>query len=149
MMDPFVSGTKANLVWNAMVLMTVLLPLSSLVFDVPQYFAAAANLEMALEATAQGAANDCMRLAAFSQSGTSRLDAGCIDLQARRRFETLTKPLTAAGHAPALTASGCQEGCQTVFVRGVAAIHVFFSLSPAITIVRTGSSKVRMTAEAA
>ncbi len=148
MMRYWVFGTRASLVWNTMVLMTVLLPLSSLVFDVPQYFAAAANLEMALEAAAQGAANDCLQLAAFSQSGMVRLDADCIGNQARRRFESLTGPLAAAGHVPVLTAAECRDSCQTVALRGTTAIRVFFSLSPKITIARTGSSQVRMTAGA-
>ena len=148
MMRHWFSGTGANLVWNTMVLMTVLLPLSSLVFDVPQYFAAAANLEMALEAAAQEVANDCLQLAEFSQSGIVRLDAGCIDHQARRRFESLTGPLAASGHVPVLTASACKDSCQTVILRGTTALRVFFSLSPTITIARTGSSQVRMTAGA-
>jgi len=132
-----------------MVLMTVFLPLSSLVFDVPQYFAAAATLEMALEAAAQEAANDCLQLEAFSRRGVARLDADCIGRQAGRRFVSLTGPLAGSGHEPTLTASRCEDSCQTVVLHGAATIRVFFSLSPTITIARTGSSQVRMTAGAA
>ncbi len=145
-MDRLVSGTRASLVWNAMVLMTVCLPLSSLILDVPQYFAAAAHLEMALDAAAQGAANDCLSLAEFSQSGMARLDAGCIGTQAQRRFQSLTAPLAAAGHVPMMEEAGCQDSCRMVVLRGTVALRVFFALSPAVTIVRTGSAAVRMTA---
>ncbi len=129
-----------------MVLMTVMLPLASLVFDVPQYFAAAANLEMALDATAQETANDCLRLLLYSQSGTTSLDSSCVASQARRRFAVLTDTMAAAGHVPNLTAVGCRNGCQTVYVQGTTSMRVLFSLSPPITITRSSSSQVRMTA---
>lgn len=139
-------SARASLVWNAIVLMTVFLPLSSLVFDVPQYFAAASKLEMALDAAAQGAANDCLQLAEFSRSGLTGLDEGCLHGQALVRFQELTASLTDAGHGTSLTTIECRDNCQTVFLQGTVAVRVFFSLSPEISISRTASSMVRMTA---
>ena len=141
----FLSSTRASLVWNTMVLVTVILPLSSLVFDVPQYYAAATNLEMALDAAAQGAANDCLQLAEFSESGQTRLDEGCVNSQALIRFNDLTEQMADFGHESRLTTVDCRDSCQTVFLQGTTAVRVFFSLSPEIAISRTASSKVRMT----
>ena len=144
----FITNSKASLVWNTMVLMTVFLPLASLVFDVPQYFAAAANLEMALDAAAQEAANDCLQLLSYSQSGTTSLDSSCVASQARRRFQVLTDPMAAAGHVPNLTMVTCSNACRTLHLQGATTIRVLFSLSPPITIIRSSNSQVRMTAGA-
>lgn len=137
--------TQGSLVWNAVVILAVLLPLASLSVDVPEYFRVASHLEQSLATAAQDAANTCLDLKSFSQSGVATLDLPCLRRVAGQRFDQATVSLADAQHAPSLTQVTCHDACQTVTLQGTTTVHVFFALSPAVTLVRTASSRVRMT----
>ncbi len=138
-------GTGANLIWNAAVILLVFLPLASLTVDVPAYFQVGSQLEQALATAAQDATNSCLDLPSFSQSGTALLELPCLRQTAQQRFDQATSSLAAAQHGPTLTQITCHSACQTVTLQGTAAVRVFFSLSPAITLTRSATSRVRMT----
>lgn len=146
-MDPaFVRAARGDLVWNALLLLTVFLPLASLTVDVPEYFSAASYLEQALAASSQDAANACLDLQRYSQSGLAALDPHCLRRTAQQRFAQATAELAAMGHRPALVHTACRTHCQEVTLRGTVAVRVFFALSPALTITREATSRARMTA---
>ncbi len=138
--------TRGSLVWNASVILFMFLPLASLTVDIPEYLRVASHLEQALATAAQDAANTCLDLEVFSQSGTVTLNAPCLRRVADQRFRQATAPLAASQHAPILVQVRCQDACQTVTLEGTATLHVFFDLSPAVTLSRTATSRARMTA---
>ncbi len=137
---------RGSLVWNAVVILLVFLPVASLAVDVSAYFRVASHLEQSLATAAQDAANTCLDLATFSQVGTATLDLPCLYRVAGQRFEQVTSSLATDQHVPSLTQVACHNDCQTVTLQGTATLHVFFALSPAVTVTRTVSSRVRMTA---
>lgn len=141
----FAADRRAGLAWNAVVLTAVFLPLCSLAVDLPEYYAAAAHLEMALEAAAQDAANQCMQLRVFSLTGNAALDADCVRATVRSRFDSLTQGLAAAGRSPKLSATRCGDSCLSVSVEGSLAMEPFFGLAPPVSIRRTAVSRARMT----
>ena len=49
-------GRRGDMVWNALVIVTVLLPLAGLAIDVPRYFALRSRLQIAADAGAEAAA---------------------------------------------------------------------------------------------
>ena len=140
----FCTGRRGNMVWSALLFITVFLPLASLSVDVPEYFRVATLLQGALDAAAQQAANDCLDLEGFSNTGTARLRADCVPQAAGWRFQSETAGLAAEGHSPSLMSAACVDGCEAVAVQGVVATRVFFSMSPRIRIARAARSDVRM-----
>ena len=143
-MARFLIGRKADMVWSALLFITIFLPLASLSVDVPEYFRVATLLQGALDAAAQEAVNDCLDLEEFSNSGTARLKATCIRQAAGQRFRSETSSLSVEGHSPVLTSVSCSNGCKSLEVQGVVSTRVFFSMSPQIRIVRAARSDVRM-----
>ncbi len=143
-MVKFVIGRKADMVWSALLFITIFLPLASLSVDVPEYFRVATLLQGALDASAQQAVNDCLDLEGFSNTGTARLKSACIQQAAGQRFGSETSSLTTGGHSPVLMSVACSNECRSLQVQGVVSTRVFFSLSPRIRIVRTARSDVRM-----
>lgn len=140
----FVMGRRADMVWSAVLFITIFLPLASLSVDVPEYFRVATQLQGALDASAQQAVNDCLDLEGFSNTGTAQLKSTCIQQAAGQRFRSETSGLATGGHSPELTSVACSNGCRSLQVQGVVATRVFFSLSPRIRIVRVARSEVRM-----
>ena len=140
----FCIGHRGDMVWSALLFITIFLPLASLSVDVPEYFRAATLLQGALDAAAQEAVNDCLDLEGFSNTGTVRLKSGCVPTAAGRRFQSETAHLAAEGHSPSLTSAACVDGCTAVALQGMVSTRVFFSLSPRIHIARTARSDVRM-----
>ena len=47
-------GSRGDMVWNALIIVTVLLPLSGLAIDVPRYFALRSRLQAAVDAARGG-----------------------------------------------------------------------------------------------
>ena len=137
--------TGGSLIWNAAVILLVFLPLASLTVDVPAYLRVASHLEQALATAAQDAANSCLDLSSFSQSGTAILALPCLQQTAQQRFDQATSSLAAAQHRPTLAQVTCHNACQTVTLQGTVAVRVFFALSPAITLTRSATSRTRMT----
>ena len=67
-------GRRGDMVWNALVIVTVLLPLSGLAIDVPRYFALRSRLQAAVDAAAEAAARQ-VDIAHYQNTGETRLDA--------------------------------------------------------------------------
>lgn len=140
----FFTGQTGDMVWSALLFITIFLPLASLSVDVPEYFRVATLLQGALDAAAQEAVNDCLDLEGFSNTGTARLKSACIRQAAGQRFRSETSSLATEGHSPVLTSVSCSHGCKSLEVQGTVSTRVFFSLSPQIRILRVARSGVRM-----
>ena len=48
-------GDEGNMVWHALILITVLIPLASLTIDVPRYYTLRSRLQLAADAAAESA----------------------------------------------------------------------------------------------
>ena len=140
----FFTGRAGDMVWSALLFITIFLPLASLSVDVPEYFRVATLLQGALDAAAQEAVNDCLDLEGFSNTGTARLKSACIRQVAGQRFHSETSSLATEGHSPVLTSVSCSQGCKSLEVQGTVSTRVFFSMSPQIRILRAARSDVRM-----
>ena len=61
------------MVWNALVIVTVLLPLAGLAIDVPRYFALRSRLQIAADAGAEAAAR-AVDIRHYINTGETRLE---------------------------------------------------------------------------
>ena len=93
----FVVGRKGDMVWNALIIVTVLLPLSGLAIDVPRYFALRSRLQAAVDAAAEAAARQ-VDIAHYQNTGETRLDADRYAGEAHWAFETAVTNLRAGLH---------------------------------------------------
>lgn len=139
-------GRQGDMVWSAVVLVTVMLPLAALTLDIPRYYRLAGQLNQALEAAAQDAALTCMDMAHFEHTGQIRMrDSLCLQVVAEGRFQdNVDEILGRGGMFPQLVAVAYDPARQRVHVEGQAQMDVFFGLTPRITVRRTANSYIRM-----
>ncbi len=140
-------GRRGDMVWSAIVIVTVMLPLASLTIDIPRYFRLSGQLSQALETTGQGLVNTCLDMGHFEQSGQVRLVDVCLYYESGALFILNTQDLAWRGYQPLLTNFGYNPSTQRLHVEGEGTLTVFFGLTPAITIRRSVESRVRMVAQ--
>lgn len=136
-------GDDGNMVWNSLILVTVLLPLASLTIDVPRYYTLRSRLQLAADAAAESAAR-CLDFEHFRHSGESRLRQDCIDTDSARLFILSTQDLTAKGYVPTLGAVSVDEVTDTVEVDASGTTTLFFGLTPQFTVNVRAVSSFRM-----
>ena len=131
---------SGDLVWSAVVLVAVLLPLASLTLDVPRYFVLRSRLQLAADAAAEAGAQ-CVDLAHFQETGEAVLEAGCLGQEPAAVFAATVAPLQAKGYQLAM---GVQAGSDTVQVQAWGRLPIFFQLTPALTVRVRATSRFRM-----
>ena len=136
-------GQRGDMVWNALVVVAVLLPLASLTIDVPRYFTLRARLQLAVDAAAEAAAR-CVDMPHFQNSGTARLRSSCVQQEANRFFALSTEDLAAKGYAPALGAVAIDESSDTVSAEALGTTRLFFNLTPEFAVRVRAQSSFRM-----
>lgn len=135
-------GRRGDLVWNTLVVITVLIPLAGLAIDVPRYFTLRTRLQLAADAAAEAAARS-VDVAHFRETGEVRLSGDAYG-NAGAEFARATGDLVARGYAPALGAIQVDEGGDTVTVQASGTTQVFFALSPSFTVPVVAQSRFRM-----
>ena len=142
----WLTDRRGDMVWSAVIMAFVLVPLASLTVDVPRYFILKARLQAAADAAAQAAAQ-VVDVARFLESGDVALqddgDRNYRD-EARETFAVAAQAMGLGGYAATLAAIGNDGGRREVTVRAEGQTHLFFGLSPRVTVRVAATSKYRM-----
>ena len=112
----WLSGCRGDMVWNALVIVTVLLPLSGLAIDVPRYFALRSRLQIAADAGAEAAART-VDIRHYINTGETRLEPDRYAGEAAWAFETAVADLRARGYTATLDGVDLDEGADAVATR--------------------------------
>ncbi len=96
----WLADRRGDMVWNALIIVTILLPLASLCIDVPRYFILRARLQAACNAASEGAAR-AVDIAYFQTTGDTRLDPGQAASNASALFSAGVSSLAGRGYNPA------------------------------------------------
>lgn len=131
------------MIWNALVLVTVMVPLASLTIDVPRYFILRSRLQLAVDAAAEATAA-CIDLPHFQASGEVRLEATCLATTPGDVFNAALGNLRASGYSPSLTAVQVNEVDDWVTVQGQGTTRIFFGMVPGLTVHTQATSRFRM-----
>ena len=140
-------GRRGDMVWSAIVIITVMLPLASLTIDIPRYFRLSGQLSQALEATGQGVVNTCLDMGHFERSGQVRMVDVCIYFESTALFTLNTQELTRRGYQPRMTDIRYDPTAQRLYLAGEGALSAFFGITPALTLRRSVESRVRMVSQ--
>ena len=142
-LSSFVFGRAGDLVWNALVIVTVLLPLSGLAIDAPRYFALRTRLQIAADAGAEAAART-VDIRHYVNTGETRLEPDRYAGEAAWAFETAVADLRARGYTATLEGVDLDEGADAVSTRTSGTIRLFYNLTPPITVHAGATSWYRM-----
>ena len=141
-MVSFFRDRRGDLVWSALVLVTVLLPLAGLALDLPRYYVLRSRLQLAADATAQAVAG-CVDIPHFQHTGETRIQFWCY-MAERSTFASVVGDLQTKGHYPVLDRVSIDEGQDAVTVQASGATRLFFGLTPAVRVHVTARSRFRM-----
>jgi hypothetical protein len=136
-------GRGGDMVWSALVIVTVLLPLASLTIDVPRYFTLRSRLQLAADATAEAMAR-CVDTVHFQNVGETRLHRECVEADAGTIFGQATQDLAAKGYSPNLGAVAVDEAADRVTVDASGTTVLFFGLTPQFSVDVRAVSSFRM-----
>lgn len=140
---PWLRSSCGDMVWNALMLVTLLLPLASLTIDVPRYFVLRARLQLAADAAAEATAQ-CVDLPLFQRSGETRLSFWCRIGEPVALFSDITRPLGDKGYQPTLANISVDEQQRVVRVQAFGTTRLFFGLTPAVRVRVQAQSRYRM-----
>ena len=143
---PFLTGRSGDMVWNALVIVTVLLPLSGLAIDVPRYFLLRSRLQVAVDAAAEAAARQ-VDIAHYQNTGETRLDPDTYGGEAHWAFETAVTDLRARGYTASFDTLSVDEAADAVTVDASGTIRLFYNLTPPVTVRVSATSWYRMIRE--
>jgi len=136
-------GRRGDMVWNALIIVTVLLPLSGLAIDVPRYFALRSRLQIAADAGAEAAART-VDIRHYINTGETRLEPDRYAGEAAWAFETAVADLRARGYTASLDGVDLDEGADAVSTRASGTIRLFYNLAPPVTMHVGATSWYRM-----
>ena len=124
---------KGDMVWNALVVVTVMIPLMSLAVDIPRYFILRSTLQNAADAAAEAAAQT-LDASAFINSGDTALWASEAQRSAQRVFYAVAAPLADKGFVIVLDGISIDEANDTVSASAHGDIRYMFGLTPTVTL---------------
>ncbi len=139
-------GRRGDLVWNALVIVTVLLPLAGLAIDAPRYFALRSRLQIAADAGAEAAART-VDIRHYINTGETRLEPDRYAGEAAWAFETAVADLRARGYTATLDGVDLDEAADAVSTRASGTIRLFYNISPPVTVHAGATSWYRMIRE--
>ncbi len=139
----FAFGRAGDMVWNALIIVTVLLPLSGLAIDAPRYFALRSRLQIAADAAAEAAARQ-VDIRHFGNSGETRLDPATYAGEAAWAFETAVADLRARGYTANFDDLVVDEAIDAVTATASGTIRLFYNVSPPVTVHVSTTSWYRM-----
>lgn len=132
---------QGDMVWNALVIVTVMLPLMGLTLDIPRYFILRSTLQSAADAAAEAAAQT-LDAGAFINAGEVSLASYATD-SAARVFYAVAAPASDRGYGIALDGVSIDESNDTVAVTAHGALRYLFGLTPEVAIHVQASSRFR------
>jgi len=135
-------GKRGDMVWNTLVIITVLLPLMGLTLDIPRYFILRSTLQNAVDAAAEAAAETVDAETLIYSGGQDLLASGAVQY-AHMAFDAVAAPMRARGYN--LTIDGIQidESQDRVTVTAHGDIQYLFGLTPSVAIGARGESWFR------
>jgi Flp pilus assembly protein TadG len=136
-------GQRGDMVWNALVIVTVLLPLAGLAIDVPRYFALRSRLQIAADAGAEAAART-VDIRHYINTGETRLEPDRYAGEAAWAFDTAVTDLRARGYTATLDGVDLDEGADAVSTRASGTIRLFYNIAPPVTVHVGATSWYRM-----
>ena len=139
----FLTGRSGDMVWNALVIVTVLLPLAGLAIDVPRYFSLRSRLQIAADAGAEAAAR-AVDIRHYINTGETRLEPDRYAGEAAWAFDTAVTGLRARGYTANLDGVDLDEGADAVTTRASGTIRLFYNLIAPVTVRVTATSWYRM-----
>ena len=139
----FVFGRAGDMVWNALIIVTVLLPLSGLAIDAPRYFALRTRLQIAADAGAEAAART-VDIRHYINTGETRLEPDRYAGEAAWAFETAVADLRARGYTATLDGVDLDEAADAVSTRASGTIRLFYNLTPPVMVRVSATSWYRM-----
>ncbi len=131
------------MVWNALVIVAVLLPLAGLTIDVPRVFILRARLQGACNAASEAAART-IDVAHFRDTGDVRLDAGRALTNAQSYFAAGTSSLAGGGYQPVMTGFQIDPGQRAVTIKAVGSMRAIFGLVGDFQVSAASTSWYRM-----
>ena len=142
----FVLGRTGDMVWNALVIVTVLLPLAGLAIDAPRYFALRSRLQIAADAGAEAAART-VDIRHYINTGETRLEPDRYAGDAAWAFDTAVADLRSRGYTANFDGVAVDEGADAVSVAGSGTIRLFYNLAPPVMLRVAATSWYRMVRE--
>ncbi len=139
----WLADRRGDMVWNALIIVTILLPLASLCIDVPRYFILRARLQAACNAASEGAAR-AVDVAYFQTTGQTRLDPGQAANNASALFTAGVSSLTGRGYSSSLSGFAIDDAAGTVTVQGTGSMRALFGLTPPFQLHLSSMSWYRM-----
>ena len=146
MLARWLRGRRGDMVWNAVILFTVFLPLASLAVDVPRYYILRSRLQGGVDAAAEAAVRS-LDVRAWRDGGEVRFDRDRALYEAATVFFATTAPLLSKGYVVSLDEITLDEANDTATVRASGTTRLFFGLSPEVTVRVTGHAKARIIRE--
>jgi len=141
-MQTWLRGRRGDMVWNALVIVAVLLPLASLTIDIPRYFILRARLQAAADAAAQAAAQS-IDIAHFQRTSDVRLREDYAEAASCLFHESVANPRP-KGFSPVLTSIAVDEGHNFVAIQASGTTRPFFGMAPPLTVRVTAVSQFTM-----
>ena len=139
----FIRGEQGDMVWAALILVFVLLPLAGLAVDAPRYFALKEALQTATDNAAQAAAQ-CVDLQHFRETGETILDEACARAEALAVVEATVVPLRRKGYTARLVSLTVDAGRQRVTATAEGGLRLIFNLTPRLTVRAHTTSEYRV-----
>jgi Flp pilus assembly protein TadG len=129
------------MVWNALIIVTVMIPLMGFTLDIPRYFILRSTLQNAADAAAESAAQT-LDAAAFINAGDVKLSSYAAQ-SANKTFYAAAAPMTAKGYALSLDGVSIDEGKDAVSATAHGDIRYLFGLTPSVSIRVQAQSRYR------
>ena len=139
-------GKKGDIVWNALIIVAVLLPLMGLALDAPRYFILRTNLQTATDAAAEAAARS-IDATAWYNSGEVRLHPFWANRLAISAWLATTAPLRDMGYNVNLESIQIDEANDTVTVQSSGSLRLLYGSTPPITVRVSSRSRFRIIRE--
>ncbi len=137
----WMTGKKGDMVWNALVIVTVMIPLMGLTLDIPRYFILRTTLQNAADAAAEAAAQT-LDAGAFVNAGDVQLADYAVS-SAYNTFSAVAAPVAAKGYAISLNGVSVDESADEVVITASGRLRYLFGLTPEVTISVQAASRFR------
>ena len=138
----WMAGKKGDMVWNTLVIVTVMLPLMGLTLDIPRYFILRSTLQDAADAAAEAAAQT-LDASALINSGATQLWSSEAIRSAHNTFAAVAAPASSRGYHLGIRYVSINEGPDEVIVVAYGRLCYMFGLTPEVTIQVRARSRYR------
>ena len=128
-MKRYLRGRAGNVVWWALVIYMVFLPLASLATDVPRFFTMRTTLLSAASAAGEAAAR-CVDVPHYQDTGETRLNLSCVRTVSRQHFDGVTAPFKRGYYSFSLDRVTVDERADAVWVSATGSTRFLWGVLP-------------------